>query len=128
MRWIWDLPAGAPYVFAAFLAAGAVTIAILAARRERDSVQTGIGTEILLPAMIICWMCSPLVASLVTPDWSPWTMGGSLLIMWAGFGFSAAYLWRWRKGERGARVVWRGFALGVIPPLLLASVAAWLVL
>ena len=121
MNWTQQVRDGAPFALAIALSIGIVVLTLRAVRREHRGAPVRIDMATLLPLAIVCFFLSPLVASLVTPDWSPWTMGGSTLIMWAGTGFSAVYLWRERKGESESRAARWGIAVGVLPPLLFAA-------
>jgi len=84
------------YTLVGCLVVGVPILSVVTASRESAGRRVPIATAHLLPLTVILFFLSPLLASVVTPDWSPWTMGGFALALWCSSGFSAIYLWRRR--------------------------------
>lgn len=93
--------------------------AVLAARRDRERLgRLGKTSTGVIVASIVLFTFTPVVASVLTPDWSPVTMFLIGSIGWAFSAWSAIFVLRFMNGASGRSSSLGAFGAAAVAPFL----------
>jgi hypothetical protein len=93
--------------------------AVLAARRDRERLgHLGNASIGVIVASVVLFKFTPVVASVLTPDWSPVTMFLIGSVGWAFSAWSAIFAWRFMNGASGRSSSLGAFGAAALAPFL----------